>query len=240
LPLMYAMLEIGKDDMFGPRGFYGEKGGRFSARPEMVRLLEDFRARAEAGNVRTLSEGGLTPTAYYDTAKRFIDVQVDGNLAFRKPVEAAPQPSPKYANGDLAILTNGVRGASDFKVHWLGWEGVDFTLTIDLGQPVAAREISLSTLSDERSWILHPDRVTCSISSDGVSFRNVATMAPGGNHQREEVIRAFSWTEPMTGPDSFAGVRYVRFFIEGPKHLPDWHASAGGLSWVFVDEIVVR
>jgi hypothetical protein len=240
LPLMYAMLEIGKGDMFGPRGFYGEKGGRFSARPEMVRLLEDFRARAEDGNVRTLSEAGLTPAVYYDAAKRFIDVQVDGNLAFRRPVEAAPPPSPQYARGDTAIMTNGVRGASDFKVHWLGWEGVDFTLTLDLGQPVAAREITLSTLSDERSWILHPDRVTCSVSSDGVSFREVGTRALRGGHQGEETIHAFSWTDDMSDPGSFAGVRYVRFFIEGTKRLPDWHASAGGLSWVFVDEIVVR
>jgi hypothetical protein len=240
LPLMYAMLEIGKDDMFGPRGFYAERGGRFSARREMVRLLEDFRARAEEGGVRTLSEAGLTPTSYYDAAKRFIDVQVDGNLAFRKPVEADPQPSLKYAKGDVGVLTNGVRGASDFKVHWLGWEGVDFTLTVDLGKPVAAREISLSTLSDERSWILHPDRVTCSISSDGVSFREVGTRALRGGHQGEETIHAFSWTDDMSDPGSFAGVRYVRFFIEGTKRLPDWHASAGGLSWVFVDEIVVR
>lgn len=240
LPLMYAMLEIGKDDMFGPRGFYSERGGRFSARPGMVRLLEDFRARAEDGNVRTLSEAGLSPTAYYDAAKRFVDVQVDGNLAFRKPVEADQQPSPKYAKGDMAVLTNGVRGASDFKVHWLGWEGVDFTLTVDLGKPVAAREISLSTLSDERSWILHPDRVTCSISSDGVSFREVGTVALEGSHKAEEIIRAFSWTELRMGPGSFAGVRYVRFLIEGSKRLPDWHASASGLSWVFVDEIVIR
>jgi hypothetical protein len=206
----------------------------------MVRLLEDFRARAEDGNVRTLSEAGLTPAAFYDAAKRFIDVQVDGNLAFRRAVEAAPQPSPKYAKGDTAALTNGVRGASDFKVHWLGWEGVDFTLTVDLGKPVAAREISLSTLSDQRSWILHPDRVTCSVSSDGVSFREIGTVAFEGSHKEEGIIRAFSWTETMTGPGSFARVRYVRFHIEGTKHLPDWHASAGGLSWVFVDEIVVR
>ena len=240
LPLMYAMLEIGKDDMFGQRGFYEERGGRFSARPEMVRLLEDFRARAEDGNVRTLSEAGLSPTAYYNASKRFIDVQVDGNLAFRRPVEANPQPSPKYAKGDMAVLTNGVRGASDFKVHWLGWEGVDFTLTVDLGQPVATREISFSTLSDQRSWILHPDRVTCSISSDGVSFREAGTLALEGSHKGEEIIRAFSWTEPMTGPGLFAGVRYCRFRIEGRKHLPDWHESAGGLSWVLVDDIVFR
>jgi hypothetical protein len=240
LPLMYAMLEIGKDDMFGPRGYYSESVGRFSARPGMARLLEDFFARCEAGGVRTLSESGLTPMAYYDAAKRFIDVQVEGNLAFRKPVEADPPPSLKYAKGDLAVLTNGVRGASDFKVHWLGWEGIDFTLTVDLRKPIAAREISLSTLSDDRSWILHPDRVTCLISTDGASFREVGVVAAKGDHQGEEAIRAFSWTKDMADPGLFAGVRYVRFRIEGTKHLPGWHASAGGLSWVFVDEVVVR
>ena len=240
LPLMYAMLEIGKDDMFGPRGFYSESRERFSAKPGMARLLEDFFARCQAGGVRTLNEAGLTPAAYHDAAKRFIDVQVDGNLAFRKPVEADPPPSPKYAKGDMAVLTNGVRGASDFKVHWLGWEGVDFTLTLDLGKMVSAREISLSTLSDQRSWILHPDRITCSISADGASFREIGTVAAEGGHLGEEIVRAFSWAEDLTSPGSIDGFRYVHLRIEGTKHLPDWHASAGGLSWVFVDEIIVR
>jgi hypothetical protein len=34
--------------------------------------------------------------------------------------------------------------------------------------------------------------------------------------------------------------RYVKFDIEGTLRLFDWHPSAGGGSWVFVDEIVVR
>ena len=42
LPLMYAKLEIGKADMFGPRGFYREKDGRFAPNPGMTRLVEDF------------------------------------------------------------------------------------------------------------------------------------------------------------------------------------------------------
>jgi hypothetical protein len=240
LPLMYAKLEIGKNDMFGPRGFYAGSRGRFTVRPEMVRLLEDFRARCEAGGVRTLNEAGLTPAVYVEGSKRFIDVQVDGNLAFRKPVAADPPPSPKYAKGDLAVLTNGVRGAADFKVHWLGWEGVDFTVTVDLGKRVAAREVSLSTLSDTRSWILHPESVTCSVSADGLSFREVGTTTRVGNHQDEDAVRAFSWTEAADGPGAFGPFRFVRFRVEGTKRLPDWHVSAGGLSWVFVDEIVVR
>jgi hypothetical protein len=35
-------------------------------------------------------------------------------------------------------------------------------------------------------------------------------------------------------------IRHVKTHVEGTKHLPDWHASAGGMSWVFVDKLVVR
>jgi len=235
LPLMYATLEIGKNDMFGPRGFYAEKGGRFQAKPEMARLLDEFLARCKAAGVQTLNEPGLTPAAYYEGTKRFIDVQVEGNLAFRRPVTAEPPPSPKYAKGDLAVLTNGVRGASDYKVHWLGWEGQDFVLTLDLGKAVATREIALSTLSGYESWILHPNRVACSVSEDNASFREVGAIAVEGDHQDEDAIRSFTWTGPFNGP-----VRYVRFRVDTTKQLPAWHVSAGSLSWVFVDEIVVR
>jgi len=240
LPLMYAKLEIGKNDMFGPRGFYEEKAGRFVANPRMAHLIEEFSERCRAGGVRTLSEAGLTPESFEAGARRFIDVQVEGNLAFRKPIRADPPPASKYAGGNLAVLTNGVRGASDFKVHWLGWEGVDFELTLDFGSPVAAREIALSTLSDGRSWILHPDKLTCLVSADGASFREVGTRAVLGDHQGEDAVRTFSWSEDLTPGEAFGAVRFIRFRVEGTKRLPDWHISAGGPSWVFVDEIVVR
>jgi hypothetical protein len=236
LPLMYAELEIGKADMFGPRGFYERKSGRFVAKPAMVRIIEDFYDRCRAGGVRTLSESGLTPEAYRDGVRRFVDVQVEGNLAFRRPVAADPPPSPKYAGGDMAVLTNGVRGASDFKVHWLGWEGTDFTLTLDLGRAHSVKEIALSTLSDFRSWILHPDRVLCEVSADGRDYRDLGCRETAGDHRDEETIRTNAWTE---APDA-GKVRFVRFRITATKRLPSWHVSAGGLSWVFVDEIVVR
>jgi hypothetical protein len=240
LPLMYAKIEIGKDDMFGPRGFYEEKAGRFVPKTAMIRLVDEFAARCRAGNVLTLNESGLTPEAYNEGVRRFIDVQVEGNLAFRKPVAADPPPSSKYAKGDPAVLTNGVRGASDFKVHWLGWEGVDVVLTLDLGGPVAAREIALSTLSDHRSWILHPDRLECSVSADGASYRDLGARSASGDHRDEETIRTHRWENAPAGPGIPAAIRFVRFRIQGTKRLPAWHPSAGGLSWVFVDEIVVR
>ena len=234
LPLQYAILEIGKNDMFGPRGFYEERNGRFTARHEMTQLLNDFYTACLGSDVRTLNESGLTPKAYYDACTRFIDVQTEGNLAFRQPVLADPPPAAKYSQGNLALLTNGVRGANDFKVHWLGWEGGDFLLDLDLGTPAAPKTIALSTLYDPKSWILHPRRVTCLVSSDGRSFQPIGTTELDGDQRREDVTRTWTWTTAL------GNVRYVRFQVEGTKRLPDWHPSAGGLSWVFVDEIVVR
>ena len=224
LPLQYAMLEIGKNDMFGPRGFNVDEGGRFAPRPEMQRLLDEFAAVCDRNGVRTLNESGLTPRDYYSAARRFIDVQVEGNRAFRTPVAADPPPSPKYGRGNVAMLTDGVRGASDFRVHWLGWEGLDFDLTIDLGASAPASEATLGTLWDARSWILHPRRVTCYVSPDGSRFQEIQTLTVDGDQRREEMIRTFHFT----------------WAIPGMKRLPDWHASAGGASWVFVDELVVR
>jgi hypothetical protein len=234
LPLQYAMIEIGKNDMFGPRGFHVERDGRFAVRPEMKQLLEDFSATCGRNGVRTLNEAGLTPEAYYKATLRFLDVQVEENLAFRKAVTASPPPSKKYARGDVSVLTNGVRGASDFKVHWLGWEGPDFDLVVDLGAASSPVSASIGTLWDQRSWILHPRRVTCAVSRDGDTYREIGAQRVDGDQRNEEVTRTFSF------PIADAGIRFVRFHVEGTHQLPAWHASAGGTSWVFVDEIVVK
>jgi len=73
LPLIYAKLEIGRNDMFGPRGFYTKKGVRFAARLDMARLIDDFYDRCRDGGVRTLDESGLTPEAYRDGLRRVVD-----------------------------------------------------------------------------------------------------------------------------------------------------------------------
>ena len=143
-------------------------------------------------------------------------------------------PSPKYSNGDLSYLTNAVRGASDYKVHWLGWEGKDFNLTLDLGKSVRPDSIEISSLYDPKSWILHPKSVTCLVSENGIDFTPVGTIETVGNQQKEPVTRLFAFKAPPSP------IRYVKFEIKGTLHLFDWHPSAGSDSWVFIDEIVVR
>ncbi len=34
--------------------------------------------------------------------------------------------------------------------------------------------------------------------------------------------------------------RYVKVFAKNVKLCPDWHPSAGGKAWLFVDEIIIE
>jgi hypothetical protein len=234
MPLQYAMMEIGKNDMFGERGWYKAVKGDFVARQEMIDMLEQFYNTGLACDAAPVNESGLSVEAYYHSTHRFIDVQVKGNLAFRKKVTATLPPAQKYSSGNMDYLTNGVRGANDFKVHWLGWEAKDFSLILDLSQQMDASTIEISTLYDPKSWILHPKAITCLVSDDGHYFTPIEKQVVEDDQRYEEVNRLFVFKAPETP------FRYVQFDVEGTLRLFNWHPSAGGGSWVFVDEIVVK
>ncbi len=234
MPLQYAIMEIGKSDMFGPRGWYEDLNGDFVPRQGMIRELESFYQTSQDCQSAPVNESGLTPEQYYQATKRFIDVQVKGNLAFRKKVSASPLPAEKYSRGDLSLLTNGVRGANDFKVHWLGWEALNFSLNLDLETITEAKSIEISTLYDPRSWILHPQSIECLVSEDGVNYVSVENQILETDQRKEEVNRLFHFD--VQGRK----FRFVKFNVQGTMKLPDWHYAAGSGSWVFVDEIVVK
>jgi len=234
LSLQYAIMEIGKNDMFGPRGWYILQGEDFILRKEMAATLEEFNHVCREAGVESLNESGLTPEIYYEATKRFIDVQVKGNLAFGKPVSANPPPEPKYSTGDMTILTNGVFGASDFRAHWLGWEAKNFTLILDLEEIQVVDTLQISTLWEGKSWIFHPAVVACYTSGDGETWIPAGVKTVEGDQRNEPVTRTFLFSPGVTQ------ARYIRFEVTGLLQNPDWHPSAGGGCWVFVDEVVVR
>lgn len=235
LPLWFAIMEIGKADMFGERGWYMKNGeGKYILRKDMSQILEDFYSTCFNAKVRNLNESNLLPIEYYKSTKRFIEISVDSNIAFEKKVISLPEPSPLYSEGNMSTITNGVRGDSEYKIHWLGWYGVDFSLVLDLEQAVKNKTIKLSSLYSPKSWILHPSKVECLVSKDGSNYISVGNVEIGDIQKYEDIIREYVFSPKDID------YRYVKFEIKGTKALPSWHPSEGGTSWVFLDEIIVE
>lgn len=47
-------------------------------------------------------------------------------------------------------------------------------------------------------------------------------------------------SKSLLGDLGASNIRFIRFRVSGLLQNPDWHPSAGGACWVFVDEVVVR
>lgn len=239
LSLDYVRMLIAANDVFGPRGFYKLENGNPTARTSIPGSFDEFLETANNNNVKSLNEQNLTPQQFRDSMVRLTSLNIAGNIAFESQVTSKPEPSKKYGAGALSKLTNGVQGGSDFRSEWVGWDGVDFEFTIDLGTRKTLSSIETNSLSEFGSWILHPNKVECFVSEDGKGYLPWGKEALGSDHKNEPKLHHFSFPNPL-GPYEHGKYRYVLFRVTSAKKLPPWHASAGGSTWVFMDEVIIR
>ncbi len=239
LSLDYARMLIAANDVFGSRGFYKLENGKPIAKISIPGSFDEFLETATTNNVTSLSERTFTPQQFRDSMVRLTSLSIAGNIAFGSQVTSKPVPSKKYGAGALSKLTNGVQGGSDFRSEWVGWDGVDFELTIDLGTRKTLSSIETNSLSESGSWILHPDKVECFVSENGKGYLPWGKEALVSDHKNEPKLHHFSFPNPL-GPYEHGKYRYVLFRVTSAKKLPRWHASAGGSTWVFMDEVIIR
>ena len=233
LPLMYAMMEIGKSDMFSPRGFYSIKGENLILKPEMSQMVDYFLQICTSNGVKNVNESGLTPSAYIQSTRRTLKIKKEGNLAFGKNAILSPMPATKYSSGSPALLTNGVHGSNDYRVHWLGWEGIDFEISLDLVDDKEIDSIQISTLYLPNSWVLHPKGVTCTTYDNNDNPNSTTTIDIQGDQKNEEVNKTFNFVT------SGKKVKKIKINVTSSAILPHWHPAYGGTAWTFVDELVV-
>ena len=159
------------------------------------------------------------------------------NKALGKPVKYVSPINRLYNKaGDMALV-DGMLGSGEFNDGvWVGWQGVDLDAAVDLEQVTSFNSISSSFLSQSNSWIVPPKIVTFYISNDGANWTklqtndlNVDAMDFKPSIRKVEFYSA----QPVTA-------RFVRVQAVQYGKLPAGHNGAGGNSWIFADEIVVR
>ena len=132
-------------------------------------------------------------------------------------------------------LTDGLYGGMTFTEGWIGWEGIDGSFIVDLGEKKEFTIIRTDFLHQLGAWILQPLNVTYSVSDDGKTFEKVKSIDNPEDRDVKVKFVDLSYTS-----DSPINARYIKVDIAGTKICPHWHYGVGHPCWFFIDEVVIK
>ena len=145
-------------------------------------------------------------------------------------------PNAQYTGGGPDGLIDGLRGPENWRTgRWHGYQGQDLVATLDLGKSVRILSAGAGFLQDMRSWILMPGELVVETSADGASYREAGRVSHEVSDREDGIVRRDLTVALDGGP-----VRFIRFRATNYGPLPAWHPGAGGESFIFIDELIVK
>lgn len=219
LPLQYSALEIARTNPHRDFEAIGKD-------------LEMFESRIREFGVTTLNERGNDPLAYCAMYRDRYLKDAASNLATGCPVTYLAGPHARYSALGATALTDGLYGGTGFVENWVGWEGTDADLIVDLGQTKPIHEVGADFLRQIGGWVLEPRGLSVEVSADGAHYQ------PFGAVQNPESREGTIGFKDLRVRGE-AEARYVRIRVEGVKICPEWHYGVGNPCWFFMDEVWV-
>ena len=153
-----------------------------------------------------------------------------------KRIKYVTQYNQKYPGNGHITLTDGLTG-SDYHNdgYWLGWEGNDLDVIIDLEKIEAISKISMGFLEAQQSWIFLPTELVISFSTNGDLFESNQSLQLSDGNRNDDPVRKILVIDNLQQSAQFVRVQAI-----SRKICPDWHKGAGGKVWIFSDEIVIE
>lgn len=181
----------------------------------------------------------LTVAAIRDDSVTSLPVRfsiVENTITGKTPVFSTPC-NEKYNKGGIYGMTDGITGSMNFADGtWMGWWGEDVNFFVDLGFQKEINFIQINFMQQVQSWILLPNKVEFFISDDMKNWKQIASLSHNISEKNTTPqVYQFSYQLPETIKASYLKVNAVNF-----GQLPAWHIGAGGNSWLFADELIVR
>jgi hypothetical protein len=146
------------------------------------------------------------------------------------------QPSPKYPGTGVSGLFDGLIGSSNANnKQWMGFEGNDFEVTVDLGEVKPVNVMGLDVLQLPVSWIFLPSAVEFYASDDGKTYNLLSTYFPA----EVDDIRLDG---PVMLTRNFENLRtrYIRIKAINLGTCPPTHPGEGQRAWLFVSEVEIE
>ncbi|MBM3186833.1 MAG: family 20 glycosylhydrolase, partial [Bacteroidetes bacterium] len=160
------------------------------------------------------------------------NVTITNHLGLGAKINYVTKPSPNYNESDV-ILVDGQYGSRPWKSNeWIGFDTDTVIIEIDLGKPTKIREIELSFLQDEGSWIHTPKMMSVEI----ISPKNRNGFGQGcGSSNDGYATCPEKWQFELKSK-----AEKLRITINGIGEIPIGFPGAGNTPWIFMDEIMIK
>lgn len=148
--------------------------------------------------------------------------------ALGKNISLNVQPSKNYPGSGIKGLVNGISG-SDTRVNddeWLGFDGEDLEITIDLGEEMAIHSIETRFYEAPWMWIYAPKEMSYGFSKNSME-PNIQIPESTETHANVKI--------ELKGT-----TRYIHLNIPNFGTIPNDKQGAGNKAWTFIDEIIIK
>lgn len=235
LPLEYTVFQQARFYGIEKHGiFVKDKAGEWSVKPRFQEKLTRFVANCNKAGVTELSEGGLKPDQYLAEWNEILKAGVTPTKAMGAQVTLQFPFADDYPAKGVKTLTDGNPGYNDFSYNWLCFYGVPMVATIDLGKTQNISQVMVHFLDDPRHWIFQPQKITVELSTDGVNYHVMETLAPATNEERYDVsIKSYVARHRDQG-------RYIKVSAANLSSLPAWRYRENKKPMIACDEIFVQ
>jgi hypothetical protein len=153
-----------------------------------------------------------------------------------KEISLLAKPHREYVGDGASTLIDLNRGSKDHKDgHWLGFESIHTGVDIVLEKDQQVNSVTISALSAPNSWIFFPAAIEVYQGERPEQLKLVQQVVYEVEKPTSEVTQRF-FDIPLSGHSG----KHLRIVVKSRMKNPDWHASAGSNSWVFIDEILLN
>lgn len=208
--------------------------GNTAVNPLVEKKLENFKLVCIKNDISLMNEMGYEAMAYYFNYKKTLEVAQKPNKAIGKKVVTITKPK-KYANEDPMVLTDGALGGSSFYANWLGYEGNDMEVIVDLDNPEEISSISTAFLQVTNHIVFFPKTVTYYGSNDNKKFIKLGTVDNSKPLNKKSKVNDIQNFELKFTPEKY---QYIKVSAKNVA-TPYWHHAAGLPSWIFADEVIL-
>jgi hypothetical protein len=153
-----------------------------------------------------------------------------------KSAKLTTDPNPKYPGlGVSGLFDDLIGSANPTNRQWMGFEGTDFEVNVDLGDVKTVKSLGLDVLQLPASWIFLPEKVEFFASADGKLYNLLNTYYPA----ETDDIRLDG---PVMLQRNFENLstRYIRIKATNFGTIPQGSPGEGQKAWLFVSEVEIQ